>query len=348
MKILSILLLTIWLYIPVAGSFGASATAAAIVPFVGAPLCPYHDRHVYHALWNDQLGCHYNHTHGDNPHSVDDIFGTDYYEWADGEISYPWQTAHEATHKHQTYKWVVRRDLPCTTDPKPDCVSALRAQLHADLFNVASAHHSFYVEALLCPKATPTDCGIVRYGGWQNSGPLLIDGQVVIPGNQALGEKRHFDLTDNRHRAVWYLSSASDLARVNFMTADLWGYYPMPPTIPITGTLTTADMVLFGTPADNASRFKPYSAQFAIAYRHRATLDPDANGYADYAGWVNRYGEFVTNCDVGPYWDCVPVAWQHVKIPAHSYQVEFGLGSDIREYDIFFNGQSSNWIVFPN
>jgi hypothetical protein len=128
----------------------------------------------------------------------------------------------------------------------------------------------------------------------------------------------------------------------------MWGYYPKPAVIPITGTLTISDMVVFGGASDNGSRFKPYSAQFAILARHRATLDPDANGYADYAGWVNRDGEFVNNCDVAPYWDCVPVAWEHVRIPAHSYRVEFGLGSDLREYDVLFNGQPSGWIEFAN
>lgn len=337
MKYVFILML-VW--IPVL--HGDAAVTVASSPYPEAPLCAYHDRHAYHGLWDDGLGCHYNHLHGDDPHSVDDIFGVQVYEWAEGEIGYPWQTPKEGHHKHQTYKWVVRRDLPCIEDGKSDCVSALRAQLHSDLFNVTTVHHSYYVEALLCPKSDPSDCGIVRFGGWQNTGPLLIDGKVVIPGDQTLGEKRHFDQTDNRTRAVWYLNNPSRLARVNFMVADMWGYYPTPPSgePPV--------FVPFNDPALNGSRFKPYSAQFAVPYRHRSTLDPDGDGYADYVGWVNRYGEFVSNCDVAPYWDCVPVSWEHVKIPSASYQVEFGLGSDLREYDVYFDGSPSGWIEFPN
>lgn len=343
---LLVLLLTVW--IPLLGTSAPVRQAATVAPYAAAPACAFHDKHVYHALWDGALGCHYNHLHGDNPHEVDDIFGTQYYEWADGEISYPWQTAHEGMHKHEAYKWLVRRDLPCVEDLDSDCVKAFRSQIHADLFNVSSVFHSFYVEALLCPRANQNDCGILRFGGWQNSGPLLIDMQVVIPGDQTLGEKRHFDATDNRARAVWYLNSPSKLARVNFMTADMWGYYPMPATIPITGTLTVSDMVFLNVPANNGSRFRPYSIQFAILYKDKATLDPDKDGYADYQGYVNRYGSFVTNCDVAPYWDCVPVSWEHVKLPLHSYQARFGDPSHLREYDVLFNGQSSNWLTFPN
>lgn len=71
----------------------ATATPnAPIAPFVGAPLCDTHDDRVWHGLWDAQRGCHYDHTHRNDPRELDDIFGTQFYEWAGGEISYPWQT----------------------------------------------------------------------------------------------------------------------------------------------------------------------------------------------------------------------------------------------------------------
>jgi hypothetical protein len=42
-----------------------------IEPFLDAPLCPdsgeAHDNSLFHTLWDDQRGCHYDHEHGTNP-----------------------------------------------------------------------------------------------------------------------------------------------------------------------------------------------------------------------------------------------------------------------------------------
>jgi len=66
-----------------------------VEPYADAPLCPSHDDRAFHTLWDAERGCHYDHEHGDNPHDVDHIFGTEFYDWAGGEISYPWQTPDE-------------------------------------------------------------------------------------------------------------------------------------------------------------------------------------------------------------------------------------------------------------
>jgi len=66
-----------------------------VEPYADAPACPSHDDRAFHALWDAERGCHYDHEHGDNPHDVDHIFGTEFYDWAGGEISYPWQTPDE-------------------------------------------------------------------------------------------------------------------------------------------------------------------------------------------------------------------------------------------------------------
>jgi hypothetical protein len=42
-----------------------------IAPFPDAPLCPdtgeAHDHSLFHTLWDDKRGCHYDHEHGQNP-----------------------------------------------------------------------------------------------------------------------------------------------------------------------------------------------------------------------------------------------------------------------------------------
>lgn len=139
-----------------------------VAPYADAPACATHDPRAYHGIWNAQQGCHYDHTHGDNPHEVDDIFGTGFYATAGGEISYPWQTDGEnhEHHKHEGYKWLVRRDLPCDNNNAAGCIRAFRAQPHADLHNVASEYHSYAIEALVCPDRVRDDnCGIIRFGG---------------------------------------------------------------------------------------------------------------------------------------------------------------------------------------
>src|SRR3990167_1425085 len=80
-----------------------------VLPYAGAPLCPIHNDREWHALWDYDQGCHYNHEHKDNPHDLDDVFGTQIYEIAGGSISYPWQTPNENLNKHNSYGWIVRR-----------------------------------------------------------------------------------------------------------------------------------------------------------------------------------------------------------------------------------------------
>ena len=89
-------------------------------PYADAPACPpsVHDKRKFHSLWNAELGCHYDHHHGDNPHELDSILGTDLFAKMGGDISYPWQTFSTAglenDLKHAGYFWHVRKDIPCT------------------------------------------------------------------------------------------------------------------------------------------------------------------------------------------------------------------------------------------
>jgi hypothetical protein len=339
---------------------------AAVAPYLGAPECATHDPRAYHGLWNEVDGCHYDHTHGDNPHEVDGVFGTGFYDTAGGEISYPWATDGEnhENHKHEGYKWFVRSGLPCESQFATGCIRAFRAQPHADLHNVASEYHSYAIEAQVCPEAQPDNCGIIRFGGWHAAGDLMIDNVQVINRTEPPRAPRpvllHYDTVGNPNFATWYPVSPSGLVRVSTQTDDMWGVYHLPASVPVTTLgMESFDFFCEGAGpanlpiegqqappacANNGSKTQPHVIGFAVPQRHRATLDPDGNGVADYQGYVNRYGAFVQGCTaVGL--DCIPVSYENVVIPSDG---NWQFRGDAREYDVLFDGQSPNWIRFPN
>lgn len=330
-----------------------------IAPFPDAPECTNHNPTLYHGLWNEVDGCHYDHTHGDNPHEVDDIFGTGYYTLAGGEISYPWATDGEnhENHKHEGYKWFVRRDLPCQAQFVEGCVRAFRAQPHADLHNVASEYHSYSVEALVCREAQPDNCGIIRFGGWQAAGDLKIDNIVTIDRQEPDKTPRptllHYDTVGNANFATWYPISPSGLVRLSTQTEDMWGVYHLPPSVPVP-TLGMADFDFFcevdengnanAGCTNNGSRTQPHNINFAFLPRYRSTLDPDNDRIINYQGYVNRYGAFVQGCS-GVSLDCIPISYENVLIPADN---QWQGNGETREYDVYFGDQPSGWIKFPN
>jgi hypothetical protein len=80
-----------------------------IQPYAGAPECPTHDNTQWHALWDSVRGCHYNHTHGDDPSLADKYFGPAGTLWGGQTISYPFAaSAHENHMKHGGYKYSVK------------------------------------------------------------------------------------------------------------------------------------------------------------------------------------------------------------------------------------------------
>jgi hypothetical protein len=88
----------------------------SIAPFPDAPLCPdtgdAHDHSLFHTLWDDKRGCHYDHEHGQNPFTSDVAAafpGFDLRALLGGvgvghtNPSSPM----ENTHKHGGFKWQV-------------------------------------------------------------------------------------------------------------------------------------------------------------------------------------------------------------------------------------------------
>lgn len=185
-----------------------STPTAPIEPYADAPLCPpeAHDDRAWHTLWNAELGCHYDHPHGDNPHVLDDLFGTEYYTWAGGEISSPWQTftgaganhEHPGTEacmendcKHTGNLWLVVTDYPCSRsvpgilNGAQNCITDARIQFHADLTQIDALvrFHSVWVEARVCNvgQTGPENCGIFKGGGHLDLGRLNIPRGTYVP-----------------------------------------------------------------------------------------------------------------------------------------------------------------------
>ena len=337
-----------------------------VQPFASAPACNHHDPRAYHGLWNATQGCYYNHTHGDDPHAVDDVFGATIYEWAGGEISYPWQTPDENLHKHGAYAWFVRRDLPCSS-PEGDaasrhaCITDFRAQFHG----VGAAHgavtnfHSAWLEARVCGGA-PRQCGIVRVGGWQGPVDLNIDERVVLQREDSANRFFiHYFATGNPAFGTWYTGAASGLYSVIPQFEDMWNTVPAGKSaeeIVAAARWFCGDdqgNLRYDGCAANSSRLQPHIIRFAIPQRLATQVDPDGDGVADFDGYVDLYGELAPGCDApGP--QCVPFVLQNVPYA----QGEFQYRGQAREYDICFDasgspvqdcrqGQPSGWIEYP-
>ncbi|MFZ1721398.1 MAG: hypothetical protein WAU07_02730 [Microgenomates group bacterium] len=168
-------------------------------PQPNAPKCSEenHDPTVWHGLWNSELGCHYDHEHKMNPHDFDDVFGTEIYEWAGGEISYPWQTyagasdsfetyqsgtCTENTCKHEGYKWLGYKDRTTSENISgalllgSHAITDARVQYHqiGGEIGAFTRFHSVWLEARACYEGNISDetCGLYRGGGWLDFGRL--------------------------------------------------------------------------------------------------------------------------------------------------------------------------------
>lgn len=348
-------------------------------PYVGAPECMVHDPNAWHGVWNAEMGCHYDHTHGDNPHTLDGVFGTMAYEWMGGDVSYPWQTFSAAglenNLKHSGYIWVVRTQEEigtCFSRYGDGCFMAFRSLVHF-LGSDADAKvrfHSVWTEALICNEANPSECGVVRHGGWQDTGDLYVDDVLFIdvpnpPYRSTNAVKLHF----TNQFATWYPVTA--YGRTSIEIGDMWG---------LVDTTTTDINVTFfcaGTPGcdRNASMFQPHVIGFAIGgaqldsnevtRRQSDLFDTDGDGLANFVGFSDRYGRVlvdaagvpVTTCEIGL--DCVPFQIENVRI---GLQYQFrgeALGNPVlrpdgrawpaggyREYDVYFDGVPSGWIEY--
>jgi len=331
-------------------------------PYANAPLCAEHDPNAYHSLWNSALGCHYDHEHGDNPHEVDDVLGTQIYDDMGGEISYPWSTPHENEHpKHEQYKWFVGHNLGCNSANTGGCITDYRALAHMDGHNVVSNYHSYVIEARVCREANPNDCGIMRIGGWQFTGDIFIDDDLVYDRDErALAPLAprpvflYFDNVGDEQFSAWYPVSPMGWARVATEFGDLWGHFahvnsPVSDPANLEFVPHCFDQAT-GAPnpgcVNNNTRRKPTIIGLNIAPAQLRMMGlPTDSTHATFEGYVDRYGNVVTGC-TSVSLDCVPLKVDNVPVVFTDGGYQFN--GPYKDYDIYFNGQPSGWVRFPN
>jgi hypothetical protein len=159
-------------------------------------------------LWDATRGCHYDHTHGDDPSLADKYFGPLGAYWNGTTISYPFNSGpSENTLKHAGYKISVRMpgyhdwkacglydNTDITGDHSDNCIVASRIEYHAvgGLMDLVGRYHSYWLEVYVCkgqpspfPPPNSPNCGIMRTGGLLDFAQLQAphyNARVVRPG----------------------------------------------------------------------------------------------------------------------------------------------------------------------
>jgi hypothetical protein len=166
--------------------------AGTFTPFPSAPLCATHDSNdFYHSLWNSQLGCHYNHEHGQNPFvpEVANKFpGFDLFQLLGNvEIGHTNPSSPmENTHKHAGFKWDVtlsHSDGCAGREGRPTGIDALAVQYHGFgdySIEFESRIHSAVALFRQCQVGNPTDYGYVFVNQHQDYGQRTAPYQGTI------------------------------------------------------------------------------------------------------------------------------------------------------------------------
>ena len=300
------------------------------------------DTRIWHDLWNEVDGCHYNHEHKQNPHDKDDIFGTEIYELAGGDISYPWAGGTNGSEnfmwpagKHQSYGWLYRgfNASRCAVGTRPYCVETFRLQYHATLgyAGASGRFHSFWLEAKVCNIDT-NECGIVRTGGHQDFGFLTVDGvHVPLPGDPSLidqgaARRNHRFARGNVFTATWYGD-----AKVGGISVigETWG--KINPNNTLDPILHCPDFQC----QYNGSSIGPHIVSITLLPRHYT----DGDGFGDFVGFSDRFGNIVPDCSLGV--DCIPLKVEGALIEHYQYRDGQPGESDISPPGEF-------WISHPN
>lgn len=353
--------------------------SGSVSPFASAPLCPTHNDTAYHSLWDSTRGCHYDHTHGDNPALADGIFGIAGRDWGQN-ISYPFMTANENNAVgHTGYKYYVNLapQPACARESfeylgNVNCVSAFRIQYHdvGGSAHMVKRFHSYYLEAQV---KKGNIVGYIRTGGWADFGCLhgsYKDFFIVLPGidpTNSTGQSvcgNEQDLNEDPYRNASTVAESLQSARFNSdnfwswtsTTASVYGYNKLG------GFFYRVLDASGGMDAADPSKEYPICPDFKCKYNNSeqhvytvmiiipASLDTDRDGIVNYTGYTDRKGNIVQGC-TSPSLDCVPL--QIVNAPvgqalwARNLSGPRPAGDPVRDYDIYFNGQPSGWIQFP-
>lgn len=327
-------------------------------PFANAPACPpeAHNKRIFHTLWNAELGCHYDHHHGDNPHDADVALGTDIYTKMGGELSYPWQTfstaGYENDLKHGGYFWHVRTDIPCTSTAA--CITAFRTLVHQHPTgrDATVRYHSYVFEA------QTSDGGYFLLGGWVDFGDLHSpEGTIIdnVIGNHdsrlGNGAGRHKQHSPNSGSMIWYGAS-----QVRVDENYPRGFVTLSSTIQdgwdVTDPANPAkpdDYVCYGlVPAtrcrNNATTLRPHLIAVNMIRDFNSIIDPDNNGRADFDGYADRYGRPLSNTSCTGYGvDCAPMVMRNLKTNFNYRTADSHTAQSFRDYDIYFGNLSAGW-----
>ena len=257
----------------------ATATAPPqgnIQPFAGAPACPSHDATKWHGIWDYVRGCHYDHTHGDDPALANSYFGQFGALWGGSTISYPFNSGDlEVGMKHPGYKISVRMpgyhpfprcgtedNTDITGDHSDNCIVAARVEYHVvgGLMDIIVRNHSFFAEMYICSGASNyTQCGIVRTGGLIDYGELKAphyNGRIVRPGGT-------IDFVDGM--VMTYSADGSDLP------------------------ITSGEPYVFSI---------PYSPEELDAYARNSPREPGANNNYSYKATIDQWSTNDFDCDL--------------------------------------------------
>lgn len=341
------------------------------------PLCAEHDPRAFHTL--EAQDCHYDHPHGDDPHLVDDIFGTEYFNFAGGEISYQWQTPNENIDKHKGYIWQVGRDLECFSDYTDGCFTDYRVQFHGmqTAHGAVTNFHSAMMQARICNEAALDRCGRVFVGFTQGPVDLAIgvnpDGSPFIALDRPQNVNRSFihynETAGNPDYGTWYTGHRTGVAGVIPQFEDMWQLMPQ---------LHDADAIKSDAtliPGNNGSIFQTHVLQFGVPARWRQEIPVDNENRLNFTGfmytedpyvdiaphdgtWLRGYRLVAADspeCIGGPSPNCQPLVIDGVPAEVGLFQYRGGS----TEYDVCFNtdgtraacanggSNSAGWIVFP-
>lgn len=354
---------------------------AGIPPYAGAPLCPTHEDRQFHSLWDSVRGCHYDHTHHDDPSLADHLFGVAGEEWGQN-LSYPWMTKNENDdHGHPGYKYYVNlAPYPpgeqfnfAYLDPDPHFVRAFRIQYHdvGGNAHLVKRFHSYYMEVQVQSRTTG-EFGTVSFGGWADFGCLHLpykkdllllpgidpqnpDGSDACGTTQKLGQVPYragstLDLIASRKELM-----QRDRIKDNkwiWTSHDRWGYNQLG--------------YFFFRTLDSwtgMDRNDPYAEHFIcpdfqckfnnsehhihnVVVQIPESLDVDGDGVVNYEGYTDIQGNIVTGC-TSPSADCVPLSIVNGPVGKSIWNVGGGprpQGEIIRDHDLSPDGE--HWIVF--
>jgi hypothetical protein len=320
-----------------------------VEPYPEAPQCADHETHTWHGLWNYELGCYYDHEHGDDPSLADDLFGPLGEAWGGNGLDHPFSTEGEHDEfKHRTHKVTVRTGLDCISINADGCVTDLRILHHLDFFNSTTRFHSYWLEARVCTVDESTDCGIIKRGGWLDFGPLINqipDEQIAVPDDNLFpfrGTARRLHRDDNTF-SVWYgqqyrQSHDGDntgLGTIQIGSEVSHGWTYLDPDDPFN---------LIFECENGQCRFNSSNRQqgHLMNFRLNSTL---FGSRANATGFTDVYGIVDPGCtEVGP--TCVPFVLENVRTDI-DYQHRDGV-QDYGKINYDISPPDTWWITFPN